>query len=488
MAISFNSVPATQRVPWSYIEFDNSNAVQGPTLKAYRALLLAQKLSSGTATANVPVRVTSAALAKTLFGAGSMLAHMFEFWFASNPSTEVWAIPLADNGSGVAASGTLAFTGPSTAAGAVNLYVGGRKLSVAVASGQTATQIGDAVAAAVEAESDYPVSAAAVTGTVTLTFKHKGLVGNEVDVRLNYYEGEALPAGVGCVVTAMASGTLNPVLTSAISAMAEVQYDVIACPFVDAVSLPVLETEMASRWGPLRQIDGVVIGASNRGHSDLGTLGDSRNTQHVSIVGCYKHPTAPHEVAASAAGAVAFSGNIDPARPFQTLELPGVLPPAQDEQFTNSERNLLLFDGISTVYADAGGKVRIERMITTYKTSALGAADVSYLDLTSVLTLSYLRYDFRNTILRKYPRHKLANDGTRFGAGQAVMTPKVGKAEAINMFRNWEELGLVEGFDQFKNDLIVERNISDANRLDFYLAPDLINGLIVTGVKIGFLL
>ena len=59
---------------------------------------------------------------------------------------------------------------------------------------------------------------------------------------------------------------------------------------------------------------------------------------------------------------------------------------------------------------------------------------------------------------------------------------------AIAKFRQWEEQGLVEGIDQFKADLIVERNISDVNRLDFMLPPDLINQLRVTGVKIGFLL
>ena len=76
--------------------------------------------------------------------------------------------------------------------------------------------------------------------------------------------------------------------------------------------------------------------------------------------------------------------------------------------------------------------------------------DISYLDVNTPLTLAYLRYDFRNYILRKHPRHKLANDGTRYGAGQAVITPKVGKAEAIARFRVWEEQGLVENIDQFR--------------------------------------
>src|SRR5262249_4134124 len=141
---------------------------------------------------------------------------------------------------------------------------------------------------------------------------------------------------------------------------------------------------------------------------------------------------------------VANSGSRDPARPFQTLGLNGVLPPQVGEGLTDDERNLLLYDGISTLLTGAGGKVRIERMITTYKTNDFGAADTSYLDLTTILTLSYLRYDLRNYILRKYPRHKLANDGTRFGSGQAIVTPKLMKSEIIAKFREWEGIGLVE--------------------------------------------
>ena len=68
------------------------------------------------------------------------------------------------------------------------------------------------------------------------------------------------------------------------------------------------------------------------------------------------------------------------------------------------------------------------------------------------------------------------------------MTPKVAKAETINIFKAWELLGLVEGIDQFKNDLIIERSITDVNRLDVLLPPDLVNQFRVGAVKIGFLL
>ena len=489
MAISFNQIPSANRTPFTFVEFDNAGANQGPTLKKYRAVLFGQKLAGGTAVANTLLRITSKQQAKLAAGAGSMLAHMFDFFFKANPLTEVYMMPLTDDGAGVAATSTLTFAGTATAAGTISLYVGGHLMRLGVSLGDTAAAIATALAAAIQADPDYPVSAGVAGAVVTLTFKHKGAVGNGVDVRLNYYPGsEALPAGITCAVVAMANGATDPVLTAAISGLGETQFDIIGHPYTTAANLAALEVELADRWAPIRQNDGRAITFKNDTLNNLATLGATRNSPHSAIVGMEKMPTMPHEVAASIAGVAAYFLNIDPARPLQTLELPGVLPPADGDRFLMSENNTLLFSGIGTLFVDDGGVVRIQRLITTYRKSPLGADDPSYLDITTLATLSYLRYDFRTFWMNKYPRHKLASDGTRYGAGQAVMTPKIGKAEAISKFRDWEELGLVEGFEQFKNSLIVERNISDPNRLDFLMAPDLMNSLIVTGVKIAFLL
>jgi len=489
MGISFNQVPAANRTPFFFVEFDNTAAVKGPTLQAYKALMLGQMLSTGTATAALPVTVTSAKQAETLFGSGSMLSHMCDRWFKNNKQTGLTVIPQADNGSGTKAAGSLEFGGSATAAGAINLYANGRTLSVPVASGDAAADVAAAVIAAINAESTYPVEAGTIsTSTAPILFKHKGLCGNEVDVRLNMNDGEALPAGITCVVTQLSSGTLNPVLTSAISAMGDEQYNIIACAYNDTVSLTAIETELTDRWGPSRPLDGLAITAKQAAHGTLLTYGATRNSPFVTCFGMYLHPDSPYEFAAGKAALIAFYGNIDPARPFQTLEQLGAIPPALADRFTMQERNLLLFAGIATSYVDSGGKVRIERAITMYQENPLGAPDPSYLDVNTILTNSYIRYDFRAYFMRKYPRHKLADDTYRVPPGQAVITPKVGKAECIALYQGWMELGLVEDLDGFKAALIVERNITDVNRLDFLLAPNLMNQLVVGAARFAFIL
>src|SRR5579885_876736 len=125
MSISFNDVPANSRVPFIYVEFDSSNAKQGLTLQPYRNLIVGQKTSGGSQAADTLVKFTSEAQAKTLFGDGSMLHLMAKALLENDKLTEAWALVLADDGAGVAASGTLTVTGPATAAGSLSLYIAG---------------------------------------------------------------------------------------------------------------------------------------------------------------------------------------------------------------------------------------------------------------------------------------------------------------------------------------------------------------------------
>jgi len=488
MAISFDKIPGNLRVPGVYTEIDSSQAVRGVQLLAFRILLLGQKLTSGTAAALTAVRVTSVQQARQLFGAGSMLAAMAEAALASNTTNELWCMPLEDNGSGVAATGAITLGGAPTKAGTVSVYIAGKAVQIPVASTDTTAALATALATAINADTTLPVTAevdSVDSSKLNLTARNKGEAGNGIDVRVGYY-GEQMPAGLTATITAMTGGTGNPDISAALAALGDEWFQVIGMPYTDAVNLAKLEAELASRFGPMREIEGHAFAAARGSHGALGTLGDSRNSPHLTIVAAAYEPMPPYVKAAETAALAAYYASIDPARPLQTLAYNYCLPPAEADRFTLEERNLLLYDGIATTYVDAGGVMRMERMVTTYKSNAAGAPDIAFLDVETLFTLMTIRHDWRDYIRRKYPRHKLANDGTRFAPGQSVATPNLIKAEAVAKFREWEELGLVENFEQFKADLIVERSPTDPNRLDVLMPPDVINGLRVLATKIQF--
>lgn len=481
-------IPSNLRVPFVAIEFDPSRAFQGASILNYKALIMGQKTTGGSEAELELDRITSKDIAAAYYGAGSQLARMFAKWFLNNKFTEVYGMSIDDDASGVAATGTATVTGAATVDGTVYLTINGVLVTAAVADLDDATAIGDAIAAAITAKTELPVTAANVTGTVTFTGKNKGENANDIDIQLNFNDGEVLPAGVTIVIVAMASGATNPDVSEILALLGDEWYNVIVCPWSDAVNLTALETELADRFTAMRMIDGVAFISKKGTLSELATFGNGRNSPHACCPNSHKLLTTSEEFAAGNAGQLAAEASIDPARPFQTLPLYGFVAPKVVDRFTIEERNSLLHDGISTYKVDSGGVVRVERAITMYQKNAQDAPDIAYLDCNTLFSLMYMRWDFRTTIQRKYPRAKLADDGVRVASGQQIITPKIGKAEAISKFRAWELQGLVENIDQFKNDLQCYRSESDPNRLEWVLPPDLINQFRVGSVLLQFLL
>jgi phage tail sheath gpL-like len=486
MTISFNQIPANLRVPLFYAEFDNSRANQGSANQEYRTLLIGNRLTTGTKAELDLQRVTSAEQAAEYFGEGSLLADMAASFLGINKINPLYCIALDDAGAGVAATGTITVSGTPTEVGTIGLMVAGRHFDVAVALTDTPTIIAAAIAAAVNADTLCVVSAAAALGVVTFTAKNDGTHGNEIDLSHSYFDDEALPAGITLVVVAMSGGLTNPDVDDVFAVLGDDQYILMSTPYLDSATLLKMETELADRFGPLRANDGYALYGKRGTFGTLTTLGESRNSQFTTIMGV-TGPSSSWQFGAEMAAQVAAAASIDPARPFQTLPMK-VFAPKRADRFTLEERNQLLYSGISTFSVSPSGKALLEGIITTFKENEFGSPDSSYTYLNSPLTLSFLRFDWRALITSKYPRHKVANNGTRFADGQAVVTPNVIKAEAINKFRQWELAALVENFDQFKEELIVERDSDDPNRINVLMPPDLVNQLVILGTKIQFLL
>lgn len=483
-AVSFNYLPANVRVPLFYAEMDSSQA--GYFAQNKRTLLIGQKLASGVAAVNTATIVSTTDQAKTLFGAGSMLARMHASYRQQDGFGEVWCIAVADAGAGVAATGTITVTGSATAAGTIALYIAGQKVSVGVASGDAATAIATAINAAINAATDLPVTSSVAAAVVTLTCRWKGLTGNDITVQdsfRGYAGGESLPAGVSLTYSGacLTGGATNPPLTgSVIAAMGDDEYDYVIHPYTDSTSLDAFAieyTDSVGRWSWSRQVYGHCYTALRGTLSALTTAGALRNDPHHTIAGIdVDTPNPSWEYAAAYGGANALGLNVDPARPTQTLPLTGILAPRAGKRFLLTERQSLLNYGIATSFV-SGGVLRVERAITTYQKNSWGQSDPSYLDSETLHTLTEITRRLRNRITTKYPRHKLANDGTRFAAGQAIVTPSVIRGELLAEYADMEQIGLVENAALFAKYLIVERDANNPNRINVLLPPDLVNQL-----------
>lgn len=491
MSVSFNTLSPTVRVPLFYAEVDNSQANTGE-VGAGRVLLIGQMLSGAAVAPFRPLLVSRTDEAVSLFGRGSMLARMHRLYRQNDLIGEVWCLPVADNPAGVAATGSITVTGPAAVAGTLSVYVAAQRIQVAVAAGQAAASIAADLAAVINAAADLPVTASVAAAVVTLTCRWKGETGNDVTVIVNYggsLSGEATPAGVGLAVVAMSGGSGNPSVADAVAAMGDEEYDHVTLPYTDATNLDLLRTEMGDstgRWSPYRQVYGHVWSARRGTLSGLVSFGVSRNDQHTTVVGVELGvPTPVWEVAAAWAARSAVYLNAGPERPTQTGPLTGVLPAQPGQRFTLTEKQSLLSSGVATTVT-GGGVVRIERSVTTYQKNAWGQGDTSYLDAETLFQLAYILRTLRTAITSKYPRHALANDGTRFGPGRAVVTPAVIRAELVAAYRGLERSGLVENAEAFKAALIVERDSGNPNRINVLYPPDLVNQLRIFAVLAQF--
>jgi phage tail sheath gpL-like len=486
MPISFNIIPANLRTPGQFIEFDNTRAVQGVADLPKKLLIIAQRLAAGTVLAGIATRVLNGDQAGSFFGRGSYAHAMAAAAKAANKYSEIYVCALDDVGGGTLATATLTVTGPATANGTLYLYIGGRRIQVSILSGDIANSIATKINTAIAAFDDLPCTSGVATNVVTLTARHKGTVAHGIDVRFNYQQGEVNPAGVSVAIVAFAGGTTDPDVQAALTAIGATHYTTIASGLADSTNLGKLETELLNRWGPDDQNEGHCFAAVPGTVAGMQALGNARNSPFSTLFGGGKSPTPPWVIAAVVAAV--DDAESDPARPRQNLVLPGVLPPAEADRPIRSERNTLLQDGVSTFRVDAGGSMLIDRLITTYQTNAFAVPDTSYLDVTTMRTLATLRLQVRARIAQRFPRHKLANDGTNFDPGQAIVTPSVIKSELLTLFRQWEGAGLVENFEQYLEDLIVERDANDPNRVNARMSPDLMNSFIVFAGQIQFLL
>lgn len=483
MTINFSAVPASGvLVPLFYTEMNNdlANTAQSeqPTI------IFGHALSGSTMPKNELMLVSGASEMRATAGAGSQLARMVSAYRKIDPAGQLWCINVPEP-DGVAATGKITLGGQVSSSGVIYLYVGTVRVSIPIIVNEDIDHLGEKVAGVINENADLPLRADVGTSAmeILLTAKHAGFCGNEIPVALNYYgeiSGEKLPSGLTVTITPMTGGSGSPVLEPAFSAWGDENGDFVAFPFNDGSSLDAAALAMSDsvgRWAPGRQSYGHLYSAKTGTYSTLQAFGTTRNDQHVTIDGMeLGTQTCADEWCAAFTARNAVFIRADPARPTQTGQLDGVKPAKTGKRFSKPERNTLLNSGIATCYAQ-GNTAYIERAVTTYQLNKYGEKDNSYLDSETLHTSAYVLRALETCVTSKYGRHKLANDGTRFGPGQAIVTPSVIRAEMCAQYQIMEEAGLVENFELFKKYLVVERAPSDPNRVNVLFPPDYINQL-----------
>jgi phage tail sheath gpL-like len=360
----------------------------------------------------------------------------------------------------------------------------------AAAGGTSGNSFTIAASAATPSGATLSGGTAPTGGEVDLTCRWLGATGNDIGLIANYggtLNGEIMPAGMTITITPMSGGAGAPSFSTPIANMGDDQYYFVGLPYTDTASLTDWDTEygftQSGRWGWLRQLYGNVYSARRDTYSNLATWGPTGNSAVESVMAVEISSPSPVWEWTAAYTAQAMQGFLeDPARPLQTLELTGILPALKQDRLTKGEANALAGYGIAVQQVGPNGYPEIMVEATRYQVNQYGQASGAFYVVTTLTTLAELFRRMKQAITSKYPRSKLADDGTNFSTGQAIVTPKTVKAELIGEYRAAEFDGLVENDTTFKANLIVERDSQNNNRLNVLYPPNLIGQLRIFAV------
>jgi len=485
MAIDFSLVPGSAVASAVFVEQAYKRSGVGGLKLPQRVALLGQYNSGKTPTENKPLAISSADEAASYFGLGSQLHLMAVALFAGIGSggVKVDAFPLA---AGVGAStGTIVVSGPATGAGTIALYIAGKRVPVAVASGTSANDIATAIAAAIGAKPELPVSASANAATVTLTAKWAGLSANDISIRKDLGSGESSsePAGVGLTLNAMSGGSSDPAITTALTAFNATYYTWVVCPYNADTSLDELEAAGAARIDPAVKKPFIgVVGYTGTRTDYLSWLG-SRNSPWSVAMPVEGSPNHPAEIAAAVVGVCSRSAEADPARPFRTLALPGILP-GTGADWTWAQKDAVEQAGGSTYMTLASGEVGIYDLLTTYVTNALGAVDESWRYAETVSNVQAKIYSLDQLFLSAPFDRAVVVDDAAITAKEYAVSPKRVKAFVISLV---DSLWIPEGWSKDRDAIVAgiqaEIDSSNAGRINV-LVPDVISaGLRIVAVK-----
>jgi phage tail sheath gpL-like len=435
-------------------------------------VLFGNKTTTGTAVANVENDVYSEDDARTLFGPGSELFLMVKEAIAAWSGVTLKAIVVTES-AGAAGSGTLVYLGAATAAGTAYVTVLGEEIEVPISLGDTATLIGDNVALAINAKTDWPVTAANVLGTVTVTAKNKGPRGNFLALR------GRVSAGITTTVTAPALGYLTGGTTSddpqaALDTLAAVQRRYLVAPYNDATQLAKFQTHVDTQDEPeVGHRKQMVWGAIDT-LGNVTSLVTARNFARGQCGWTFNADQPPSVLAAGLASRRAAGESLSVAHNFNGETIPGLKAQYRmADRPSSSQLVAALNNGITPLLSADDGSVYISRSITTHSRDSLGNADYRVLDTCKV---SITDEGADRIELGFWDRYRTFNASQDPPDGEAsapgVVTPAMCEDLSYEIASGMEDEGLLESgsVDRLKDQIVWE--LSDA-------APGRFNGVVL---------
>ncbi|MGK0740061.1 phage tail sheath C-terminal domain-containing protein [Yokenella regensburgei] len=473
MTLDITTIPGPIYKPGAYFGFNTTLASRALATNDQKLLIIAQRLATTSSVeALTPVSVFSDDEAALYFGRGSQAHRMARAAIKANQYIQLTVVGLDDDKAGVAATGSLVLNGTASGSGQARLSVCGTTVAVAVSQGDKAADIMAALVSAISLQDDLPVTAAIgdIDGpdggdgkptkikAVVLTARNKGSTGNECGL-----SATVTANGLTFTLAPMRGGQGDPPLDDAFSAVWAAGHTLIMLPYTSDAALAKLATHLDGVSGPMEQRGATGITGWNGTLASGTTLTSKVNAPRISC-GWHAGSALPNGELAAIYGAVMASES-DPARPLNTLTLPGLDITPQDNWPGRTEQENALMNGLTPFEVD-GSVVRIVRSVSTYVKNAAGVTDRSLMDITIIRSLDYVRLACRTRYTQRFPREKLTD------ARMARI-----RSELLDVLYALEGLEIVENVDALKDQLRITRDPQDDTRANASIPSAIVRGL-----------
>lgn len=495
--IPITGTPSSYKVPGAYAEILFAQGPASASSGVRRVALAMPMTASGTWTANTVNRVRSEADVEEGAGRGSPAHRAARIFLKANKKAKLYVVPYAatSGGGGVAsATGviTITFTAGSnpTATGVWRGIVQGVEVSASYTTADTATTIGDKIAAAINAQTHLACTAGNSGGVVTLTAKIAGKSQGDGTTGVIRYRSLVTP-GTNVISTDQAGalslgagadgaeGTTTEAanLNAALTAIASARFYYVGTSTWHATELGHCKTQIATKSEPRAGLRSVFVAAYTGALAAVQALATTLNYERGSIVW---QPNSEHDPAELVGAVLAIRQKyeeLDPTFNFDTYSGADwqILPAYSEADWPDTDdQNDAINDGVTPIASNDAGAYLVFSATTRSKNAggtvddprALESHRISGADFVVDRMLSFYALNFQGKKLRS---DELLADGsvnTNQTLAPKVVTPHTFKPWIRGELDEMQDRGVLQEVETSKAGLVVVRDPNNGGRLE----------------------
>ena len=390
--------------------------------------------------------------------------------------------PLAEESGAVQASGKIEIEGTATEAGSAKIVIGGQKATIAIASGDTKTEIFAKIKDGIDGVLAMPVTAATGDDALTLTSKAAGEVGNLIKTRI-----ECAVNGLTFTVTQLTGGVKDPDITPALDKIGEI-WETAILPCFDYKNTDRLDTTMLYCKGRIDDLEKKPVlcywGCTDDYATRTAVRGARADDWCNPLLGSGGSSELRYVVGAKfLVDDILTTANENPAQGYKG-KAEGLEAGDDSLQENYNTRNASVMKGSST-NIKSGNVAELNDVVTMYHPASEGKYPSRryVVDIIKLMNIIYnVRLIMEADELKGAP---LVEDAT-VTSNKTAIQPKTVKTWFLNLAKSLADKAIIQDVETTKNGLEVAIDSENPKRLNVTFPVKLSGNVEVTSTDIYF--